>query len=298
MIVIPRCAILLGLLGFLGAVADRASAEIRVADGTGQIVALPAPARRIVSLAPHVTELLFTIGAGPRVVATVDFSDFPPSARAIPRVGGSSGIDVERVVMLQPDLIVAWTSGNPKPIIERLRRIGFPVYSTEPRRLQDIAHDMAQLGRLTGTSATAESAAARFLARYRALAARYQRRSPVRVFYQVLDPLLMTVNGEHLISEVLRVCGGENVFAELPALAPAISEEAVLQADPEAIVAGGTEDGWRRWRARWRARTELTAVRRDALYFVSADLLHRHTVRVVDGAEQVCAALEDVRRRR
>lgn len=298
MIGLARRAVSAALLGLLVATATRASAEIRVHDDVGHAVALAAPAQRIVSLAPHVTELLFSVGAGRRIVATVDFSDFPPAARAIPRVGGSSGIDLERIVALRPDLIVGWASGNPKSTIERLRRLGFPVYLTQPNRLADIAHNLKQLGRLTGARVAAVSAADRFLARYHALAGRYARRTTVRVFYQVLDPMLVTVNGEHLIDQVLRVCGGKNVFADLPVLAPTVSEEAVWKADPEAIVAGGTEDGWRRWQARWRSRPELTAVRREALYFIPADLLHRHTVRVLDGAEQLCAALEDARRKR
>lgn len=289
--------VLLSLLAFFGEALAQAP-DIRAIDDTGHLVKLPAPARRIVSLAPHVTELLFTVGAGSRVVATVDFSDYPPAARAIPRIGGSAGLDLERLMALRPDLVVGWASGNPKPTVERLRRLGFAVFLTEPRRLQDIARNVEQLGRLTGAPLAAQSVADGFRLRHRRLAARYAHRAAVRVFYQVLDPLLITVNGEHLITEMLRLCGGENVFADLPVLAPTIGEEAVLQADPEAIVAGGTEDSWRRWRARWRERYDLAAVRRGALYFVSADLLHRHTVRVLDGAERLCAALDDARRRR
>lgn len=288
------CVLLVSLLG----VAAAASADIRVTDDTGQIVVVPAPAQRIISLAPHVTELLFTVGAGSSLVGTVDFSDFPPAARVIARIGGSSGIDLERIVALHPDLIVGWASGNPRPAVERLRALGFPVYLTQPRRPEDITRNLEHLGRLTGAHAAAESAAAGFLMRYRMLAARYASKPAVRVFYQVLDPHLITVNGQHLISEVLRVCGGVNVFADLPLLAPVVSEEAVLKADPEVIVAGGTEDGWRGWLAHWRARTELAAVRHNNLYFISADLLHRPTLRILDGAERLCAALEDARRKR
>lgn len=285
-------------LGLCFCIWSPADAAIRTVDDTGHEVTLSAPAQRIISLAPHVTELLFTVGAGTRIVATVEFSDYPPAARAVPRIGGSGGIDMERIVALQPDLIVAWASGNPKRWIERLRGLGFPVYLTQPDKLEDVARNLEQLGRLTGTGTAAAAEIERFNVRHRGLRARYANRPTVRVFYQVLDPLLITVNGEHLISEVLRLCGGENVFAGLPVLAPAIGEEAVLQADPEAIVAGGTEDGWRTWREHWRRRPEVTAVRRDALYFIPADLLHRHTLRVLDGAQRLCAALEDARSKR
>lgn len=290
--------ILLALLVLLVASARPVVAEIRVVDDTGYPVALPAPAQRIVSLAPHATELLFSIGAGPRVVATVDFSDYPPVARAIPRVGGSGGIDLERIVALQPDLIVGWASGNPRRTIERLRTLGLAVFLTEPSKLEDIVAILVRLGRLVGADESARIEAERFAARYRALASRYARRASVRVFYQVLDSLLITINGRHTISDAMKMCGGENVFAALPALAPAVSEEAVIAANPDAIIAGGTETAWRAWQARWRERTELAAVKRDALYLVSADLLHRHTLRVLDGVEQLCEAIEDARGKR
>lgn len=285
-----------GLLLFFSAPAF--ADAIRVVDDTGSEVILAAPARRIVSLAPHTAELLFAAGAGSHVVATVDYSDYPPAARLLPRIGGSSGIDLERLVALKPDLIVAWDSGNPSRTIERLRGLGFAVYLTEPRHLGDIARNLEHLGKLAGTQVIARKEAERFSARYRALVARYADRQSLRVFYQVLDPLLITVNGEHLISEILHVCGGENIFSALPVLAPAVSEESVLQEDPDVIIAGGNENIWRSWQARWRDRTHMQAVKAGALYHIPADLLHRHTPRVLDGAERVCAALDDARRKR
>jgi len=275
-----------------------AAAEVRVVDDAGREVVLPAPAQRVVSLAPHLTEQLFHIGAGAQVVGTVDFSDYPPGARAIPRIGGSGGINLERLLAVRPDLVVAWSSGNPKRVIDRLERLHIPVYLDEPRGLADIARSLERLGALTGRRAAGTAAAAEFMERARVLSARYRDRPSVRVFYQVLDPRLITVNGAHLISELLSMCGGVNVFAELPVLAPIVSEEAVLARDPDAIVAGGTEGEWERWERRWRERAELKAVRNGALYFVAADLLHRHSVRVLEGTERLCAALDDARRRR
>lgn len=273
-------------------------AAVRVVDDTGRVIELTAPAGRIISLAPNVTELLFSAGAGNRIVGTVEGSDYPPSARALRRVGGSGGVDFESIVALKPDLIVGWASGNPRQAIARLRKLGFPVYLTQSYRLEDIAHNLVRLGRLAGSEAVARAASRQFMERYRALAAQYAGRPPVRVFYQVLDRELITVNREHLVSQVLRLCGGVNVFGGLPGLAPVVNEEAVLDADPEAIVAGGTEKEWTAWRAHWRARTALTAVRRGALYLIPADLIHRSTPRVLDGAERICRALEDARGRR
>ena len=285
------------LAGFF-VIALPCGADIRVVDDTGETVVLREPAQRIVSLAPHVTELLFSIGAGDRVIAATDFSDYPPAARAIPRIGGSRGIDVERLVSLEPDLIVGWASGNSKRTVEQLRRLGFPIFLSEPRKLQDIADGLEKLGLLVARTGASQRVAERFVDRRERLAARYRGHANVRVFYQVLDNELITVNGQHLLSEALRLCGAENVFASLPVLAPVVSEEAVLDADPEAIVAGGTPEVWQRWRARWQQRQQLTAVRRGALYRVSPDLLHRHTVRILDGIEQLCEAVDDARRKR
>lgn len=273
-------------------------ADIRVIDGSAHPVTLRQPAKRIVSLAPHATELLFSLGAGSRVIATVEFSDFPPAARAIPRIGSGAGIDLERIVALQPDLVVGWASGNPRRTIERLRALGLAVFLTEPAKLEDIATDLLRLGRLVGAEEIARLEAERFAARYRVLADRYARRATVRVFYQILDPLLITVNGRHTISEAIELCGGENVFVTLPTLTPVVSEEAVIAADPEAIVAGGTENAWRMWQARWSERKEVAAVKRDALYVVSADLLHRPGLRLLDGVEHLCEAIEDARGKR
>lgn len=287
-----------GIFFLLLVAAFSVPAAIHAIDDTGREVTLAQPARRIISLAPNVTELLFSAGAGSHIVGTWEYSDYPPAARKLVRVSGSGVIDFERIVALQPDLIVGWAGGNPGKVIARLRDLGIPVYLTQSHRLEDIGRDLVRLGQLSGSETVARAASSRFLARYHALAERYAGRPPVRVFYQVLDPQLITVDGKHLISRILRLCGGVNVFDSLPGLAPVVDEEAVLDADPEAIVAGGTKEGWSRWKAHWSKRTALRAVKRGALYLIPADLIHRNTVRVLDGAEQVCLALDDARRRR
>jgi len=294
---VVRSALALVALVALAAPAAGAPA-IAVEDDIGQRVELPAPARRIVSLAPHATEMLFAVDAGDRIVGAAAYSDYPPAARTIPRVGGSAGVDLERIVALRPDLIVAWASGTPARAVARLRDLGFPVYTSEPRRLEHIARSLERLGRLVGKGAHARARAEAWRDRVRELRARFAGRPAVRVFYQILDPQLITVNGEHLISEVLELCGAQNVFADLPALAPPVTLEAVLHRNPDAILAGGTAAQWRVWEARWREQEALRAVRRDALFFVPADLLHRLGPRVLEGAERVCRALEQARRRR
>lgn len=274
------------------------AAGVAVRDDTGHEVVLAAPARRIVSLAPHATELLFAVGAGARLVGAVEYSDFPAAARRVPRVGSGGAPDLEAVVALRPDLVIAWASGNRAVDLARLRALGIPVFVSEPRRLEDVAGSLRRFGLLAGTQGEADAAARAYLARLAALRARYQGRPTVRVFVEIWHQPMYTVNGAHLISDVLALCGGANVFAALPVLAPVVDVEAVLGADPEVIVASETADRTTAWLAAWRAWPRLTAAARGNLVSVPADLLHRHSPRLLDGAQQVCEALEAARRRR
>ncbi len=273
-------------------------AALTVTDDAGRAVTLPGPAQRIVSLAPHITELLFAAGAGEHIVAVGSYSDHPPAAQALPQVGSSSGIDVERLLASRPDLVIAWQSGNGERTIARLRALGLTVFVSEPRRLEDIPRTLVQFGQLAGTKAVAEPAARAFLARQRELAERYSQRPLVRVFYQIWNQPLMTVNGEQMISQVIELCGGRNIFARLPTLAPQVGLEAVLAADPEAIVASGIGIDAPAWLDDWQRWPQLTAVRRGNLFFVPADLVQRQGPRILDGAQLLCEQLEQARSRR
>lgn len=289
-------ALLAAVLALASAVA--AAAEIRLIDDAGRGVSLKQPAQRIISLAPHLTELLFAAGAGGRLVGTVEFSDYPPAAQGIARVGDSAQLDLERIVALKPDLVLVWQDGNAQRQLEKLLQLGIPVFYNEPRRLPDIARAIEQFGLLAGTEAVALPSARAFAARVEELRRRYAGRAPVSVFYQIWDQPLMTVNGEHLISDVVRLCGGQNVFAGLKPLTPEISIEAVLAADPEAIAGmsaeagqAGNLDQWKRW-------PRLQAVARGNLFVIDADLISRNTPRILDGAEQLCEQLAAARARR
>ncbi len=272
----PRLALLL-----LFSAAARA--DVHVVDDYGNTVRLAAPARRVVSLAPHLTELAYAAGGGASVVGAVDYSDFPPAARAVPRVGSDAHINIEAVLALQPDLIVAWPNAGSIRSIDRLAELGLPVFRSEPRELDDIATTIERLGVLTGSLAEATRAARAFRARRAELEKRYAARPKLRVFYQVWDRPLLTVNGAHVISKMITLCGGENVFAHLPLIAPEVDAEAVLRAKPEVILTSDAQAKPPRW------------LREGRFAVVSADLLQRHTPRLLDGAEQVCRALEQAR---
>lgn len=280
----------------LGACA--AQAEVRVTDDYGKAVRLEAPARRVVSLAPHLTELMYAAGAGASLVGALQYSDYPPDAQRLPRVGSEAQIDLEALVALRPDLVVAWPNAGSAAVVERIAALGIPVFRSEPRELEDIARTLETLGRLAGTGAAAARAARAFRARAAQLERTYASRRKVRVFYQVWNRPLITVNGAHVISKVLRLCGGENALAALPSLAPEIDRELVLRADPEVIVASGSDGRHPEWLAEWRAFPDLAAVRLANLYAVPPDLLQRHTPRLLDGAEALCRILEDARAKR
>jgi iron complex transport system substrate-binding protein len=272
--------------------------DIRVTDDAGQQLILLKPAQRIVSLAPHITELLYAVGAGSAVVGTSEFSDYPEAARAIPRIGGGGGLDLEAILALRPDLVIAWESGNPADQTRRLQQLGLPVFFSEPRRVADIISSLERFGRLTGRREEAHAQALAFAQRLEELRRRYSGREEVSVYYQIWEQPLMTVNGQHVVSDVIRLCGGRNVFAELPALAPQIDTEAVLAANPEVIVVGDAAAGQAASLAAWRRWPELKAVRQQHLYSIQRELLVRHTPRLLDGAEQLCRLLEGVRETR
>lgn len=282
------------LLATAGWMSMPAWPEIRVNDDAGKPVILQHPARRIVSLSPHITELLFAAGAGSSIAGVSGYSNYPPNAETLPRISGGGSLDMEAVLALQPDLVVAWQSGNPDRQVRRLQSLGITVFLSEPRRLEDIPATIRKLGKLAATATLADAQAAAFEQRLEGLRSRFSRRPEVSMFYQIWEKPLMTLNGEHLVSDVMQLCGGRNVFAALPALAPQIDIEAVLVANPEVIVTGvdagdnSMLEAWRRW-------PELSAVKTNQLYSIQRELLVRQTPRILDGVERLCEILEKVR---
>ncbi len=275
-----------------------ARAEITLTDDSGVTVHLSQPAKRIVSLAPHITEALFAVGAGEQIVGAVDYSDYPEAAKKIRRVGGYSRIDLETIAALQPDLIIGWQSGNPAGQVDKLRSLGLPLYLSQPNRIEDVARSLERYGQLSGHNEVGQSAAARFRERLDGLRARYTARPTVRTFYQIWKQPLMTIGNRQIIADAIRVCGGENVFSHLTLMAPTVSVEAVIAANPEAIVASGMGESRPDWLDDWKRWSSMTAVARDNLFFIQPDLIQRHTPRLLDGVERLCQHLETARSRR
>jgi iron complex transport system substrate-binding protein len=273
-----------------------AHAVIVVRDDRGSSVELPAAAKRIISLAPHITELLFAAGAGDRVVGTTEFSDYPVAAKNIPRVGNSSHLDLERIVHLKPDLIVVWWHATSELQLDLLRRFGIPLFYEEPHVLDDLPRTLLQFGTVAGTEPQARMAAEAFSARLAGLRSGYAGRPPVRVFWQVWERPLMTFNGRHFVNDVLRLCGGINVFDQLSSLVPSVSIESVVAADPEAIITT-TDAGGGDGLATWRRFPWMTATMRHNLIVLDAETIHRASPRILDGADALCEQLDEVRSR-
>ena len=254
-----------------------------------------APPQRIVSLAPHLTELAFTAGAGDRIVATVEYSNHPDAARSIPRIGDAFRVDLERLVALRPDAVLVWQTGMPEPTIERIRELKLRVVSFQTQRLADVATVLREIGRLAGTSDVAERAAADYERQIQQLRDAYRERTPVSVFIEVDDRPLYTVNRQQIISEIVELCGGRNVFADLNELAPAIGIEAVIAANPQAIISTDdtVPDAAAEW-ARWR---HIEAVRTGNVYTLRSDDIARATTRLTVAAEAVCRTLDTARQR-
>lgn len=275
--------------------ASVAQGEIRVRDDGGHSISLTAPARRVVSLGPHLTELTYAAGGGSAMVGTIRYSDFPEAAKLLPQVGDAHAIDFERIVQLQPDLVLVWGSGLNERHKARLRALGLTVYESEIRHAQGIPDTLRRLGILLGHADAAEATAHRFEAQWQALAERHRGKAPVRVFWQLWHDPLMTINREHLISEAMRTCGGINVFGDLPLLTPTVSWEAAVAADPQLIAGSGRRQDTERDFAAWRRFTAVSAVRQQRFASIDGDLIGRMGPRFVEGAASLCAAIEGAR---
>jgi iron complex transport system substrate-binding protein len=271
-------------------------AAITVRDDDGKPVTLQKPAQRVIAMAPHVTELLFAAGGGDKIVGAVNYSDYPEAAKKIPNIGDNRQVDMERVAAMKPDLIVIWMHGSSERQIETLRQLGIPLFHSEPKKLAEIPDSLERLGQLLGTEAVANKAAAELRDQLASLTAQYSKRPPVRVFYQVWDKPLYTLSGSHIISDAMRVCGGENVFASMKVTAPVVDVEGVLREDPEAVFAtaeknyGGVN--------LWRPYKSMLAVRNDNLFTVDGRLLNRAGPRMIQGTAVLCEKLELARQHR
>jgi iron complex transport system substrate-binding protein len=279
----------------LALLASEALAQIEVVDDRGNTVILERPAQRIVSLSPHITEMLFAAGAGERIVATVLFSDFPEAAKEIPVIGSHNAVAYESLLAANPDLVIAWASGNGDEIIARLKSLGLTVYLDEPTKIEDIPRSLQRIGTLVGREEITEREAAVFTKTLNALRIVNGTKPPVNVFYQIWNDPITTLNGKHLVSDVIRLCGGKNIFADVIPIAPVVNLESVLTANPDVIVVSGMDEKRPEWLNEWSQWTNLAATKNGQLHFIPPDLLQRNSLRIMQGAEMLCGILDSAR---
>jgi len=263
---------------------------VRAIDARGVEIALARPAARIVTLAPNLAEFAFAAGAGAKVVGVSAFSDYPAAAQRLPIVASQGRVDLERLVALRPDLVLAWGTGNPARDVARVEELRIPVFVIEPRTLAGIARAIRDVGTLAATEMVAEPAAESFEKQAATLAGVDPVHGPA-VFFEIWHAPLMTVSGTHLISEIVRRCGGRNVFDDLPALAGRVAREALLARDPDVILTTAAGDDSAAALRLWRDAPMLRAVRNAHIYALDATPIERPGPRVIEGARAVCSAL-------
>lgn len=270
---------------------------VEVTDGNGNLVKLPKPATRMVSLSPHVTEMIYVAGAGDRLVGVTKYSDYPPEAQKLPVIGALNAVDLDRLLALNADLVLVWFHGAHMKQMDKIRSLSMPVFFSNPVTLEQVAADVERIGVLAGTQRVAGAWADAFRKRQQAMAQKYSNRPPVRVFYQFWNRPLSTLNRDHVVTQLISLCGGVNVFAQTPSVAPVVNVEAVIAANPQAIIVGSVDNRHKEWADAWKSWRDIEAVRLGNVFSVDSNLQIRSGPRVLDGAQVICDALEASRAR-
>jgi len=282
-------------MALIGLFISTGAFAVSAIDSDGRRVTLNAPAQRIVSLAPHVTEQLFAAGAGDRVVGASEYSDYPEAAKKLPRVASSGTVNLEAALALKPDLVVAWRLEATAAALARLESLGVPVFYSEPHRLAQIPELIESLGELAGTGAIAKPLARSLRAELARLQAEYSSRRTVTIFYQISDKPLMTLGGGQFVSDAIDLCGGRNIFAGSTVMAPVVNLESVVAADPMAIITARPDPADKTWEAYWRRFPGLFAVELDNLYAVPTNEMHRHGPRAIAATRLLCERIDQAR---
>jgi iron complex transport system substrate-binding protein len=265
-------------------------AQIDVVDDSGQHFIFASPPKRIITLSPHATELVFNAGAGERIVGTTRFSNYPRAAQSIPLIGDIYALDIEKIITLKPDIIIFWNDGNPKKQIEQLQKLPFPLFNSSPRTLYDIPHNIKKLGKLFHTESIALPQSQQLAKKIKSLQTHYQNQTKLRVFYQVWDKPLYTLGKRHIFNDILTLCGGVNIFNQIDVLSPIVNTEDVIHANPDVIFSGKENIAF------WAQFPNLNAVKKKHIFTLPNDSLARPGPRMIDGAYQVCQQLSLVRK--
>jgi vitamin B12 transport system substrate-binding protein len=250
---------------------------------------------RFVVLAPHLVESMYAIGAGEQIIATTNHADYPAAAKSIPTVGNYARLQIEKILQLRPDIVVAWRTGNPAEDLIRLEKYQLNVVYTQPKKLRDVAAEIRLLGQLTGREEKAEVLANNYLTRLEALASRYQEKTPISVFYELWARPLRTVAGESWLQQQIAVCGGQNIYAHMADDYPQVSLEQVLELRPQVIIQPSKHGQTQPDELNWQTWPQLPAVKNDFILHPNADKVHRMTVRMLDEVALLCAEMDQAR---
>jgi len=276
-------------------ISSSSAAEISLKDDLGRTVEMAAPAKRIVTLAPFLTELVFTAGAGDRVVGVSAFSDYPPQAKKLPQVSSAVSWSLEEIAALNPDLVLAWRDNMRVQDVSRLSSFGIAVYVADARNFEDVPRALEAIGRLVGRDTSA--AIGEYRDKLERLRAQYASKPKVTALLEIWHSPLTTIAGRHFMNEALEICGARNVFADLSSVAPVVGWEEVIVRDPDVIVGINSAGSEKDFRAAWSERATLRAVMKGHLVYADADRLQRLTARTPDGIASLCAAIDRVRPR-
>lgn len=247
---------------------------------------------KIVALAPHIVEMLYDIGAGNQIIGTVEYADHPEAAKNIPRIGGYYGMQIEKLLALNPDVVIAWQSGNKQTDIEQIQRLGLKLVLSQPDKVADVAKELRMLGELTGHQKKAEQVAQAYENKLTQLRSENANKTPIKLFYQLWSEPMMTVNKNTWINQLINICQGENVFAKNPTDYPQISIENVIVAQPELMVIPDEKSKTPQPKINWQKWPEIPAVKHNRFIHVNADLLHRFSTRMLDGIEDMCRKID------
>ena len=274
------------------------ASELSAIDDSGTKISLQSPATRITAMSPDLTEVVFELGAGHRLVGAGEYSNYPPEASGITRVNSSASANFELIFSLEPDLVLVWKTGNGARTISRLRDLGLPVFVVETQRVADIPALYHRLGLLLGQKVLATQLAEKFLHEIDVIRQSIHSQPEITVFYEVWDDPLMTLSGQHMVSDAISMCGGKNIFEDLVPIAPLVSLESVVAADPQVIITSGSIKGLQNWRSRWARWGGMTAVENQHLYMVAPDLLLRQSGRLIEGIRSLCEKMLEARSKR
>lgn len=261
------------------------SAFAQIPDTTS--IKKPVP-QRIISLSPHVTEMIFSAGAGDRLVGVVSYSDFPKAAQNITNIGSYQSINIEKIIQLNPDMIIAWQTGNQSKDIEKLTQLGFTIRYSNPHKLSDIPKEIRRFGKIFQTESQANKVANKLEQKLQTLKTNQSKLQPVSAYYQIWNKPMMTINGKQFISQALDLCGAHNIFNELPSLTPQISIESVIKRNPQVILLGGQKAMQQAWLKDWQKWPNISAVQNQHIYTLNADTFQRPTARLINGIEGLC----------